>query len=117
METVQKTIVENKYRYVKNVTVNFEWIVLVEVFECQETGDYIHRMGEGWLDVSDIIEVKAAIFEPQVAEQLSVLDAIEKRVRSDADRKLNDSLSPLKDRRAALLSLPNLQKPKDDLPF
>lgn len=93
-----------QYRYFKNVTVNFEWIVLAEIVYDEQDKEQSH-CSEGWLAVSKIIEIEAELFEPSVLDQLDELDKIEQRHRRIAMEKPEDDLNTIKNRRAELLSI------------
>ena len=103
---METKVLNKKYRYFKNITVNFEWVCLHEI-SYDEEGNEENYCGDGWLAASKIIEIECELFEPSVLDQLDELDKIEQRQRRVAMEKLEDDLNSIRNLRTALLSITN----------
>lgn len=108
---------KSTYCYIKNVKVNFEWLILANVY-FEEDGTMVHGHGKDFLPASKPFDLETEIFEPTIEDQLEVLDTLEKEIQVEAANELDKKLNEIKNRRAALLSLPFIQPAEDnDIPF
>lgn len=103
---MEATFVKKKYCYMKNITVDFDWTILSEV-TFNEMGEMEHYNDMEWFPVSKVIELEAEIFEPSVLDQLNQLDKIEQKKYKESMERTERELSPIIDRKAALICLTN----------